>query len=204
MRYRCKIILGKAALNVYNGFIEICKLLYVHAAVCFLEVSRLCTYHGIFNIRSFQKVDFRLRRFAQIYIAIAAWAALNGEQRIEHIRVLAVIIPACKRPLRVVFRCIKYSAGHEQYVVQHTVFVVVRADNRYFACCIYMIIIAEFACNKVVRYLLSLRQLKREHLSHVVLILKIHLKEVFRLLDILNARLPEQIEYVALLNADIA
>ena len=115
-----------------------------------------------------------------------------------------MIVPACEHSLGIVLRCVQYSAGHEQYVVQHTVFVVVRADNRYFACCIYMIIIAEFACNKVVRYLLSLRQLKREHLSHVVLILKIHLKEVFRLLDILNARLPEQIEYVALLNADIA
>ena len=89
-----------------------------------------------------------------------------------------MVIPAGHCTVRVIFRRVKHRARNKQYVVQHTVFVIVRTDNRHFVRSVYMVIVSVFAGYKIMRYILALRQLSREHGSDFGFVLKIDLKKI--------------------------
>ena len=66
-----------------EGAAEVGELLLVDAAVDALEVARRCADNGVFDDGGAHEVDGGLVVVAEVDEAVAAGAALDGEQRVE-------------------------------------------------------------------------------------------------------------------------
>ena len=77
---------------MHYRIVQIQKLLFVYSPVHSLEVPRHCPDHRVLQERRLHNVYLHLAVLAQVNEAIAAWAALDWEQRIEHKRVKPVVV----------------------------------------------------------------------------------------------------------------
>ena len=80
------------AFHIYQRIAQIQELSSIYTTVLALVVSRNSTNHGILYEGGVHQVNDRLRIAADINIAIAAGATLNGEKSIKYIRILAMLI----------------------------------------------------------------------------------------------------------------
>ena len=204
--------------HIHQRITQIQELICIYAAVLPSEVSGNRTNHGILYEAGIQQVNNRLGIAADIHIAIATGATLNGIQGIKHIGELAMVIQAgnCHRLNKLLGNSIngglRFILSSKQHLISNILavlqrvlavhdLVVIDLDNRVLIRSVHIIVIQELGTHEGFALELAF-QLGIELLKHI-LVTKLSMEEVPAALDIRNTRLPVDIQQIHTLHGDI-
>ena len=165
------------------------------------KVARRCGHDRVLDQLLPQQVHRFLRRLADVDIPQPGKCPLDRKQRIRHIRVFSVIVPAGFCHFRVVFTREQDAFTRELAVVQYFAPVldsfVVPVDHQalVFRPHIVIVVVAvQFAAPALLEFA---DQLRIQFFQHFVGY-QFRVEQVPALLDIINPRLPKQVEQVDL------
>ena len=184
-----------------DGVLNVQELLLIDAAVRPHEVSRRGSGHSVSEDGRSEQVRTHLAVRTNVNVAVACRRAFHREQSIEHIRIKPVLIEPRLRTFRIILRCIEDLIAHVLAVVQLAVLLVVCIDDGSLVVSGYLIIRGLLDRDDEIAQPLffKLGILLQEH----VLLDHLHVKDHAAVLQMLDARLPEQIEDVAPCDVDI-
>ena len=211
-------ILVNIAGHIHKGIAQVQELRSIDATVLALVVPGDGTHLGILNEAGVQQVDDRLGIPANIHIAIAAGATLNGIKGIKYIRILAVVIKAGNGHRRLLLT--GHTIHHRLYLVLGSIddliahisavlqsvsavheLVVVDLNDRVLVLHVHMVIVKELGTHEGLTLQVVL-QVGVELLKHI-LVAKFSMEEVTAALDILDTGLPVDVQQINTLHADV-
>ena len=182
------------------------KLSLIDCAVALGEKTRTCTHHRVFEDDLIQLVDVDLCVLAHVHIAKSSRRSSLREERVEYDRILTVVVEAALSVLRVILRGVQHLPVAELAEVQHglavaVVELVVPIDHHGLIGRIDGIVIDILGqLHRRVRAgvgqagILFLDALRVNQLNVI---------KVCGLLNIRDARLPEEVEHVQLTDVDV-
>ena len=193
-------VLAEVAVHRHQRLRQIQQLFLVHARVLPLEIARHGSDHRVLDERRVHQVDRRLRIPAEIHEAVSIRRALDREELVEHKGIQPVVIQR-----RALVLCRVQAVGVNVLdVVQNRLavpFLVIAIDHDALAVRRYVVVVLEPGRleSLPLQLVLELRVLRFQQ----VVVHQIRVEEILAVLNVGNARLPEQIQQIHREDGDI-
>ena len=184
---------------MYKRLAPVGIFLFVDASVAADEPARRGRHHGVFQNRLIEQVDLLLCALADVDIAVSGNGALHREQRIDHERIISVLVKPALH-IWVVLGRGKDRLAHEFAEVEHAFSVldllVVPVHHERLVRRIHLIVRLVLADKGVVasKRVADLRIPLPDH----VVVHQLRVEQVFAFLDVGHARFPEEVEQIDL------